>query len=381
MTRAHRTGLLRAVSLAIAALAATTALAQDPAPTPTPTPEPTPAAAHEPKIQVGGWVDVYYGYNFNGTDPLLRTYDVQNNAFSLSAAELNFTKTPTAQSRVGFRTDLWFGKAADLTALFEPQKEGSISSLTEGKEVYKNIQQAYVSVLAGGVQIDAGKFVTPIGAEVIESQDDWNYSRSTLFGYAIPFYHTGVRATVSAGPKLAIAGYLVNGWNSGIDVDGDKTFALGVTFKPTASFTWIGNYMVGKEAEGLDTRHLFDTTLTLAATSKLSFMGNLDYGKEGDVEWWGVAAYAKLQATPAWAVVARYEYLDDTKGGFMTFGTKAQTLTVTSDSTIAGALKLRLEYRTDFADEDIFETDDGAFKGSQTTLMVGVVYSFGAGLF
>ncbi len=385
MTHAPRKGLcLATVSLALVLGAAAPSLAQAPAPapTPTPTPEATPAPEPEPKVQVGGWVDVYYGYNFNGTDPALRTYDVQHNAFSLSAAEINFAKVPTAESRIGFRTDLWFGRAADLTALFEPQKEGSPSSVTEGKEVYKNIQQAYASVLVGSsVQIDAGKFVTPIGAEVIEAQDNWNYTRSTLFGYAIPFYHTGLRATVTVSPKLTLAGYLVNGWNSGIDPDGDKTFALGATVKPTASLAWIANYMVGKEAEDLDTRHIFDTTLTLAATEKLSLMGNFDYGKEGDVEWWGIAAYAKLQATPSWAVAARYEYLDDTKGGFMTFGTKAQTITVTSDHTIAGALKARLEYRTDFADEDIFETDDGSFEGSQTTLTVGVVYSFSGGLF
>jgi hypothetical protein len=54
---------------------------------------------------------------------------------------------------------------------------------------------------------------------------------------------------------------------------------------------------------------------------------------------------------------------------------------VTSDHTIAGALRARLEYRTDFADEDIFAKDDGTAKGSQTTLTVGVVYSFGGGLF
>jgi hypothetical protein len=99
------------------------------------------------------------------------------------------------------------------------------------------------------------------------------------------------------------------------------------------------------------------------------------------MKWWGVAAYARLQATPSWAVAARYEYLDDTEGGFMTFGTKAQSLTLTSDHTIAGALKARLEYRTDFAGEDIFEDDEGRPKGSQTTLTVGVVYSFGGGLF
>ena len=261
MTRAPRTGLLRALSLSLAVLAAsaTTLLAQDPAPPPTP--EATPAPSPEPKVVVGGWVDTYYGYNFNETDPMLRSFDVQHNAFSLSAAEVNLTKVPTAESRVGFRTDLWFGKAADLTASFEPE--------ADGQEIYKHVQQAYVSVLTGKVQWDAGKFVTPIGTEVIESQDNWNYTRSILFGYAIPFYHLGVRATVPVTDKLSLSGYLVNGWNNAVEIDGRKTFAVGATLKPTASVTWVANYMLGKEAEDLDTRHLFDTTLTVAARSGL----------------------------------------------------------------------------------------------------------------
>ena len=106
-------------------------------------------------------------------------------------------------------------------------------------------------------------------------------------------------------------------------------------------------------------------------------MGNFDYGKEGDVEWWGVAAYAKLQANPSWAIVGRYEYDDDTQGGFMLLNTRAQTITVTSDHLIAGSLKARLEYRTDFADDAVFPDDNGSFKDSQTTLTVGLVYSFG----
>jgi predicted porin len=105
-------------------------------------------------------------------------------------------------------------------------------------------------------------------------------------------------------------------------------------------------------------------------------MANYDYGKEGDVSWWGIAAYAKY-ASGNWALVGRYEYLDDTDGGFMTFGTKAQSITVTSDHLIAGALKARLEYRTDFADDPIFPKDDESSEKSQTTLTVGLVYSFG----
>jgi hypothetical protein len=374
MTRTRRMGFVCAASLCFAVLATTAALAQEPKPAPTPTPEPTPApAAQAPKIQVTGFVDVYYGYNFNKVDPLLRTFDVQHDSFSFSLAEVAFSKAVTTDSRVGFRADLDVGKTADLVAAYEPE--------ADGKEIYKHIQQAYVSVLAGSsVQLDAGKFVTPIGAEVIESGDNWNYTRSVLFGYAIPFYHTGVRATVTASPKVAVAGYLINGWNDGIAIGGEKSFALALTLKPTDKITWIGNYMVGKQEPDLDTRNLFDTTLTLTPTAKLSFMANFDYGKEGEVEWWGIAAYAKLQANPHWALVGRYEYLDDTKGSFMTFGTTAQTVTLTSDHTIAGSLKARLEYRTDFAKEPIFTKNDGATTKSQTTLTVGLVYNFGGSI-
>jgi hypothetical protein len=336
--------------------------AQDPAPSPSPTPEP-------PKIDVTGFVDTYYEYNFNKIDPALRTYDVQHNTFSLSLAEVAFAKVPTAESRVGFRTDLDFGKAADLTAAFEPA--------SDGKEIYKHVQQAYVSLLTGKVQWDAGKFVTPMGAEVIESQDNWNYSRSVLFGYAIPFYHAGVRATVTASPKVVLTGYLVNGWNNSSEINGNKTVHLGVTLKPNAKVTWIGNTMFGKETAGSDdTRAVFDTTLTLALTPKFSLMANYDYGKEGDVSWSGIAAYVKYQATPSWALVGRLEYLDDADGGFMTIGQKARTLTITSDHLIAGALRMRLEYRGDFTDDPFFTDDHGKLKDSQHAVVVGLVYVF-----
>jgi len=346
--------------LALVAALAATAGAQEPSPSPSPEP---------PKIDVTGFVDVYYGYNFNGVDPVMRTFDVQHNAFSLSLAEVAFAKALTPESRVGFRVDLDFGKTADLVAAYEPE--------SDGKEIYKHIQQAYASLLTGKVTWDVGKFVTPIGAEVIESQDNWNYTRGVLFGYAIPFYHVGVRAAVPVGDKLTLTGFLLNGWNNGSELNGAKTFALNATLKPSSSLTWYLNYMGGEEVEDGDVRHLLDTTLSLALNDKLSLMGNFDYGKEGDVEWWGVAAYAKLQATPSWAIVGRYEYVDDSEGGFMTLGTKGQSITVTSDHLIAGALKARLEYRTDFADEDVFPKDDGSLKGSQTTLTVGLVVSFG----
>ncbi len=366
--RRFSTGRYALGLLALAAVLATApagAQTPDPSPAPTPTPDP-------PGIDVTGFVDTYYGYNFNGTDPALRTFDVQHNTLSLSLAEIAFAKPVTADSKVGFRVDLNFGKTADLVAAFEPADDG--------KEIYKHIQQGYLSVLAGDkLQIDAGKFVTPHGAEVIESQDNWNYTRSILFGYAIPFYHVGLRGSLPVNDKLSLSAQLVNGWNNGSENNSGKTFGIGATLKPSSSVTWIAGFMYGPELEGTNSpkRSLFDTTLTIALTPKFSVMGNFDYGKEGDTTWWGVAAYAKLQAAEKWAVVGRYEYLDDTEGGFMTIGQKAQSLTLTSDHTLAGALKTRFEYRLDSTDDHFFVTDDGDAKTSQSTVTVGLVYSFG----
>jgi len=180
--------------------------------------EPSAASSpNPPRIDVTGFVDVYYTYNSNKVDPALRSFDVQHNAFSLSLAEIAFAKGVSPDSRLGFRVDLDFGKTADLVAAYEPEENG--------QEIYKHVQQGHLSVLAGRkLQLDVGKFVTPLGAEVIESQGNWNYSRSVLFGYAIPFYHVGVRASLPVNDKLSFSGYLVNGWNNGSEVNGDKTF-------------------------------------------------------------------------------------------------------------------------------------------------------------
>ena len=169
---------------------------------------------------------------------------------------------------MGFRVDLDFGKTADLVAAFEPEDDGS--------EIYKHIQQAYVSLLTGKVQWDVGKFVTPIGAEVIESQDNWNYTRSILFGYAIPFYHVGVRATLAASDKVTLTGFLLNGWNNSSELNGDKTFA--VERDPEAepevhlvsATTWAARRW--RAATPAD---LFDTTASLALGEKFTRHGQL----------------------------------------------------------------------------------------------------------
>jgi hypothetical protein len=335
-----------------------------------------------PNVEVSAFADVYYGYAFNKVDPELRTFDVAHNAFSLGLVELALERVPTAASPVGGRIDLNFGTTADIVGAVEPASD----------EIYKHVQQAYVSWMPGdNLTLDAGKFVTPIGAEVIESQDNWNYTRSLLFGFAIPFYHTGIRATYAASDELSLSGFLVNGWNNTFETNTDKTFVVQALVTPDDRLAWVANFMVGKEddfdADGSeDVLWLFDTTVSLALNDMVSVMGNFDYGKatdfvatDEDGSWWGLAGYVRYQARPDWALAGRVEYVDDSEAGFMTIGETAQSYTVTSDHLLGNALIARIEFRMDnvaqgAAPTDFFTKDDGSDSGNQPSLTVGLVY-------
>ena len=175
-------GLSLAALLALSAPAVVVAQ-EKPAADAAPAPEP-------PKVDVTGFVDVYYGYNFNQADP---------GAAHLRRAAQHLLAEPGRGGLRQGRHSREPGRLPHGPRLRQDRRPrgGLRARGRTAQEIYKHIQQAYVSLLTGKVQWDVGKFVTPIGTEVIESQDNWNYTRSILFGYAIPFYHVGVRGTLA----------------------------------------------------------------------------------------------------------------------------------------------------------------------------------------
>jgi hypothetical protein len=330
------------------------------------------------KAELSGFADTYYTYNFNnpptGSSTPLRDFDMEHNQFSLALMELALGKPAALDSPVGFRVDLDYGPVAKYVQGADP----------EGADVMQNIEQAYVSYMAPagtGLSIDVGKFVTPIGAEVIESKDNWNYSRSFLFSWAIPFYHVGARVGYAVNDKVSLLGWVANGWNNTKDNNSRKSYGAEVGLKPTGAFSLVANYMGGPEQndDPTDWRHVFDTTATYVITPTISAMANYDYGRDTvagtKVQWQGAAVYLKGQITPAFAVIPRYEYYSD-KDGFTTGTAQTlQELTLTGELKHAGGLLTRIEYRHDFSSVDFF-MKDATPRSYQDTLTVGVVVAF-----
>lgn len=343
-----------------------------------------PAAADEGvlnffrKTEVAGTVDVYFHYNLNepatGAKTPLRNFDFDHNQFSFALAELVLSKPPTDDDRVGFRLDLDYGPVTDWVHGADPA----------GLESVKHFQQAYISYLAPvgrGLSFDVGKFVTQHGAEVIEAKDNWNYSRSLLFAWAIPYYHMGMRFGYSPSDKVTLGAAVTNGWNNVVDTNSQKTYGLQAVIRPTAAVSIVQNYMVGPEQTDNtdDWRHLADTTVTYTVSPQFSVMGNYDYGRDesagGTVSWQGIGVYAKAQASPSFALIPRYEYYNDEDGFTTGTAQNVQEFTLTAEVKHSQGLIMRLEYRRDWSDVDFF-TKGGRPRDNQNTVSIGFVYAF-----
>ncbi len=333
-------------------------------------------------IDISGFVDVYYSLNFEHPAPApgifgnqaLRAFDVQADKFSLSLAELVIQKAP-GKMPVGFRVDLDYGPTTDIVHAFEPG----------GTEVYKEVQQAYVTYVAPlgkGLTIDLGKFVTHMGQEVIESKDNWNYSRGLLFTWAIPFYHAGVRVSYPVADTVTLTLLGVNGWNNVADTNASKSVGAQLIVTAIPKVTFIQNAIWGNEVGGFR-RDVYDTIVSITPTDKLSLAVNADYGRDGgspvtggsQSSWYGVAGYGRYAFTDKTALALRGEWYRDPDGYTTAVVQTVGEMTVTGEWKIAKALLTRLEFRRDWSNQTPF-INGTAPSHAQDTLTLGAVYTF-----
>jgi hypothetical protein len=353
------------------------ALAQDPAPatqTPAPAPAATPAPAPSPFTHWGtdfsflfdGYTDVNFNHPDSGFNQL-RNFDVRADTAHVNMGKITIDHGPAP---VGFHLDVGFGQTFDM-----------LHSSSRDPNAWKYFEQAYISVKPKswhGVEVDAGEFVTSAGAEVIETNQNWNYSRSLLFAWAIPYLHFGIRTTFPVGPHFTGGFQVVNGWNNIEPINSGKTYGVTGAYA-WKKVTWSNVYYVGPEkyhtTAGL--RHLFDTTVLVNASDKLSYYINFDYGRDknvgpGAASWTGLAGAARYALGKKYAIAGRLEFFDD-KDGFSTGVPQTiKEATLTGEYKFNSWLMSRLEFRDDWSTQSFFEKGSGTSK-NQPTFLLGMV--------
>lgn len=303
-------------------------------------------------IGLGFSLDTTYQYVSNGEvgeGIVERGLYPEHNDFSIDAFTLSLEKVPTVgdgvMDQVGFSADVLFGEQAERLGFgFNTDGDGAVSPY-----------QAYINVLvpsgAGGLNIYAGQFTTLAGWELIEAKDNTNITRSLLF-YRIPFAHSGVRATFSAG-SLDFALGLSNDWDAVDDVDDGKTFESQIALN-FANDGWLGVTGYFGDTDG-DTRTLVTVVGTVTLMEKVTLIADFEYtSHDAGGDRWGFAGYAIVSLADSMSLALRGEYVDeservDTPG--LELSEFTSTLILTPFESV-GNFETRLEYRYDMADGD-----------------------------
>jgi len=338
-------------------------------------------------IAVNGFVSGSYSYNFNrppGRLNGLRVFDFDDNTFKVDVAELVLQKPTPKAGDAGFRVDVAAG--------------GSIPRVSAAAGLFRDaggtaqdidLQQAYVTYVANagrGLKLDFGKFVTHFGYEVIDGYDGWNenVTRSFLFGFAIPFTHTGVKAAYPFGDRATGTVLVVNGWDDATDRNLQKSVGAQLSLTPSPAWTVILNGMYGAERadNSGDLRGLLDLVAMWKPPGRVALGLNVDHGTEENAvapgenaRWDGLAVYARVGISEKFSLVGRAERFGDWDGARTGVSQRLTEVTLTPEFRPASGLVIRGDLRFDHSDQVVFDARGGP-KQDQTTAIANVLFAF-----
>jgi hypothetical protein len=402
-------------------------------------------------VHIHGLVDGTYEYNVNQPDTTgfskggpnaiatggrtnqLRVFDVDANGWTVEQFNLHVDKT--ADGGVGFATDINFGQVANV--LRASTRNSNLNPFTTANDIVDPTQMylTYTAPIGSGINLQLGRFVTLLGEEIIPTwnANNFNISRDFIFGFAIPFTHTGLRAQYAFNDKVAATLGVNNGWddisdnNDGQTVEGQISLNSGSLMSESQSLALALNGIYGPEQvnHGNSQRWVIDPILTYKTfVPGLQLVGEFVYGSEGgpvsvfpavtsngnslatlplepaicgaalcgsvriphSVSWSAAAGYIVYDWSDALEFATRGEWFRDADGARTGLRQTLGEVTETINYKIPGVTGLlaRLEYRHDESNHKPFFSNDGftltgvprhTYSG-QDTMMASAVYSF-----
>ncbi|HEY1921506.1 MAG TPA: outer membrane beta-barrel protein [Tepidisphaeraceae bacterium] len=386
-------------------------------------PEAAPAAAPAPaapanegaimmgldKVGVGKWMEDH-GYSINGFVDLGYLYDMTvpmnaaphrsappdfiifpgdyKNEIMLNQLDLAFSKVAdTSKFDFGFMVEGMYGRDAVYThsdgILDNVNKRGGTSPDSDF-----DLVQAYVTFsipLGNGITVEAGKFVTPLGNEVINPTGNALYTHSYIFSYAIPFTQTGVTGSYKICDELTAMVGFTRGWNQSSEDNNSAIDFIGqVIWTPNSKLSLTLNFSEGPQSTGDDGDYwtVPEAIIAYQVSDQLKVAADILYGDASSIaQWYGVAGYAGYTLDKFATLNCRAEFYHDGRG-FTTGvggsdtnyeeGTIGVAITPLPDTPIANSITIRPELRLDTADQGVY---DGR-KFTQLTAALDAYWKF-----
>ncbi len=252
------------------------------------------------------------------------------------------------------------------------------------------IEQGYLTLTApvnNGTTFTFGKFNAPIGFELLDPVDMYQFSHALVFNFGLPSNLIGAMLSTSFGSVFDVSGYVANGWDNEPDTNKNKTFGgrLGVT--PMEGFNFGISGITGNDGPTTaDNLSVLDIDATVTVIPKLTLGAEFNFGWEtvtgaADNDWFGLLIMAHYDFLDWAGLTFRYDYFDDETGGTRLTRAVAtpdtrQAITISPTFVIADGFGALVEYRHDFSNKNVFATSSGTATDNNDTFAVEMTYAF-----
>jgi hypothetical protein len=262
------------------------------------------------------------------------------------------------------------------------------------------LQEAYLVYnvpIGNGLTLKGGKFVTLLGAEVIEPWLNPTWSRGFLFGMAIPFTHTGGLATYQVNDMISVTAGGVIGWDNVEDNNSSPSITGQIAISPNDRAALYVNGIYGPEQTcfpepgafqsgcNRNKRGVVDVVGSFKLTDDLGFILNFDYGSEDEASvvnpgrhatWIGASGIFTYQITDRFSTALRGEWFEDAQGARSGVQQELWNITVDFKAMLSEYIYTRVEYRHDESDERTFLANQNIFLPGNDAVAVEVGYYF-----
>ncbi len=263
---------------------------------------------HIGKISVGGYVDAYYGYNFNQPNANSTPYFVSMNRHNEMNINLAFIDLRYNTERVRARIVPGFGTYINSNYAAEPGALKNIVEASAGLRLSKR----------KNVWLDYGIIGSPYTNESAISKDHLVYTRS-FSAENVPYYLSGAKLSVTLSQKINLYLYLINGWQQIIDQNQYKSFGSQLEIRPNNKNLINWNTYIGDERSAAHplyrNRYFTDLYWIFESGKKFSSTACAYIGLQQKIGqesiWWSANYSARYSFTHKFSLSGRVEYFTD----------------------------------------------------------------------
>jgi len=281
-------------------------------------------AQEEPEFKVSGYLETYFGHDFNKPrDNNRPSFVYSHNRHNEVNLNLGFIKGSYENRMIRANLAFMAGSYANANLAAEPGVLKNIYEANGGLKLSKS----------SNLWLDAGIFSSHIGFESAISRDCWVLTRN-IASENTPYYESGAKMTyTNPDGQFTAAAFYLNGWQRITRQNGNSQPAGGVqlTWKPTGNITLnYSNYLGTEGPDSVRVRRLYHNIYgVFQLTEQFGFILGLDYGtqqkekgRKGKYVIISPVAIAQYKFNKDWAMAARMEYYEDKNGMIIGTGTQ-----------------------------------------------------------